>query len=144
MSSVNSQLSRISQTIGGLSLVNGLVKTGSSSQVNIFVSPTPVTLTPTSTTVTALSVLSGVLIQAPTGAQTLTLPSAAVFQAALPNNVAGDSFKFTVINTGSANITLAVDASGSLTGSPTISAGGSANYLFRTVSAGSAYTVYRV
>lgn len=63
-------------------------------------------------TVTAAELLGGLLIDTKNGAATLTLPTAALLNAALQAPVAGRSFEFAVRNTGNNTCTVAVGTGG--------------------------------
>lgn len=63
-------------------------------------------------TVTAAEVLGGLLIETKNGAATLTLPTAALLNAALQAPVAGRSFEFSVRNTGNNTTTVGVGTGG--------------------------------
>lgn len=65
-------------------------------------------------TATAAELLGGILALNVDDAQTLTLPTGALLNAAIPGVVAGASFEFLVINTGDATLTVAVGTGGSL------------------------------
>lgn len=74
-------------------------------------------------TATAAEVLGGLFILNVDDAQTLTLPTAALLNAAIPGVAVGASFDFDVINTGDATLTVAIGTGGSLaTGSNSKSA----------------------
>ncbi len=64
---------------------------------------------------TAAQVLGGLLILNTTNAQTYTLPTAALLNAAIPACAAGASFDVDIINTGASTATIAVGTGGSLT-----------------------------
>lgn len=65
-------------------------------------------------TATAAEVLGGVFILNVDDAQTMTLPTAALLNAAIPGAKAGAAVEFTIINTGDAVGTVAVGTGGSL------------------------------
>lgn len=65
-------------------------------------------------TATAAEVLGGLFIINCDDAQTLTLPTAALLNRAIPSNAAGASFDFDVINTGDATLTVAIGTGGTL------------------------------
>lgn len=76
-----------------------------------------VTSYPDTATVTAAEVLGGYLIETKAGAATLTLPTAALLNAAIPGPAVGLSFEFYVRNTGNNTTTVAVGTGGtSVTG----------------------------
>lgn len=76
-----------------------------------------VTTYPDSATVTAAELLGGLLIDSKAGAETLTLPTAALLNAAIPAAAVGKSFVFYVRNTGNNTTTVAVGTGGtSVTG----------------------------
>lgn len=63
-------------------------------------------------TVTAAELLGGLLIDTKNGAATLTLPTAALLNAAIPGPAVGTSFEFAVRNTGNNTATVAVGTGG--------------------------------
>lgn len=63
-------------------------------------------------TVTATELLGGLLIDTKNGAATLTLPTAALLNAAVPAAAAGKGFVFYVRNTGNDTCTVAVGTGG--------------------------------
>ena len=63
-------------------------------------------------TVTTTELLGGLLIDTKNGAATLTLPTAALLNAAVPGAQAGKSFVFYVRNTGNNTATVAVGTGG--------------------------------
>jgi hypothetical protein len=65
-------------------------------------------------TATAAEVLGGLFILNVDDAQTLTLPTGALLNAAIPGASVGASFDFDVINTGDATLTVAVGTGGTL------------------------------
>lgn len=72
---------------------------------------TPTTYTD-SATVAASELLGGILIDTKNGAATLTLPTAALLNAAVPGAAVGKSVKFYVRNTGNNTCTVAVGTGG--------------------------------
>lgn len=127
------------------------IREGASEFVPVNVSPTASSLTATAVTVTAAQVLKGLLVQTPGAALTLTLPSGLAFVAAISsigNGVrVGDSFDFSYINSGvgTAAVTLAVDATGSLVGSGACAVASTTTFKFQltNVTTG-AHTVFRL
>ncbi len=71
-----------------------------------------VTTYPDTAVVTAAEVLGGLLIDSKAGAETLTLPTAALLNAAIPGAAVGKSFVFYVRNTGNNTTTVAVGTGG--------------------------------
>ena len=71
-----------------------------------------VTTYPDTATVTATELLGGLLIDSKAGAETLTLPTAALLNAAVPGAQAGKSFIFYVRNTGNNTTTVAAGTGG--------------------------------
>lgn len=65
-----------------------------------------------SATVTTAELLGGLLIDTKNGAETLTLPTAALVNAAVPGAAVGKSFVFYVRNTGNNTTTVAVGTGG--------------------------------
>lgn len=63
-------------------------------------------------TVTPTELLGGVLIDSKNGAETLTLPTAALINAAVPGAAVGKSFEFFVRNIGNNTTTVAVGTGG--------------------------------
>ena len=65
-------------------------------------------------TITAANLLGGLLIINCDDAQTLTLPTATLLNAAIPSCAVGASFEVDVINTGDTTLTIAVGTGGTL------------------------------
>ncbi len=65
-------------------------------------------------TLTAAEVLGGLLIVNCDDAQTMTLPTAALLNAAIPSAASGVSFELDVINVGDTTVTVAVGTGGTL------------------------------
>lgn len=65
-------------------------------------------------TITADELLGGLFIVNCDDAQTMTLPTGALLNAALPGAKAGRSFEFDVINTGDTTLTVAIGTGGTL------------------------------
>lgn len=108
-------------------------------------------------TATAAELLGGLFVLNVDDAQTLTLPTAALLNAALPGASIGLSFEFVTVNTGDAQLTLAIGTGGSLaTGSnsknsvATVAALAGARWLLRVTGvlkagdSSDSYTVYRI
>jgi len=105
-------------------------------------------------TATAAELLGGLFVLNVDDAQTLTLPTAALLNAAIPAAAAGATVEFMVINTGDATLTVAVGTGGSLVVGnskstvATVAANASKRFLVRVtgvLNAGDssdAYTVY--
>jgi hypothetical protein len=108
---------------------------------------TVTTLVAGNQTITAAQILGGFVIFPAGGAETLTLPTAALAVAAIPGAAVGSGFEFTVRNTaGGANTaTIAAGTGGTVSGTATIAQNNSKRFLlvFTNVTLGSeAYTVY--
>lgn len=77
------------------------------------------------------------------GAATLTLPTGANIDLAIPGMVNNGAFAFTVINTGAGAVALGTAAGLTLTGSMSVAAGASGRFAARRTAVGT-YTVYRI
>jgi hypothetical protein len=108
-------------------------------------------------TATAAEVLGGLFVLNVDDAQTMTLPTGALLNAAIPGCVAGASFEFVIINTGDATLTVAIGSGGTLaTGSnsknsvATVTSNSSSRWLVVITSvlqagdSSDGYTVYRI
>lgn len=151
-----SQSSKVSQVFGSLSIKqDARIKLGSTVALEASTTPTPTTLADADATLTIAQLRSGVLVQTPTAARTLTLPTAVLAKAFL--KVVGDSCDFYVINEGVDGIiiTVAVGTGGTSVGSLTVAdkltttfpASGTSRFRVRAtnVTSGSeAYVVYRL
>jgi len=104
------------------------------------------TLSAGSQTLTRAHVLGGFIIFPAGGAETLTLPTAALLLAGLPGAKVGAAIEFTVRNTaGAANTaTVAAGTGGTVSGTATIAQNNSKRFLlvFTNVTNSPAYTAY--
>lgn len=151
-----SQSKHITREIGGLRIFGDTrVKLGSTSEVPVVFRPAPTTLADAAATITVDQVKTGVFVQTPTAARTITLPTAALLKTFL--TTVGASVDITVINLGADtfHVTVAAGTGGSIVGSAVVrdssetTAADSGSALFRVrmtnVTASSeAYVVYRV
>jgi hypothetical protein len=88
------------QVVVGPNAIND-IKLGNTNKVLIRKTPAPVALTNASVTLTTNQLLTGLLVGAPaTADKTLTLPSAELLVAAIENANVGDTFEYSVVNTG--------------------------------------------
>ena len=125
------------------------VGVGNTSEPNIVAIPLPESVTATAT-LTAAQVLNGILLvgSGATAAQTYTLPTVALLEAALINSdKPGTSFSFSVVNLGTSSGTAIIAAgtgwtiSGSLTMTIPVTTGAA---MVARKSATGAWTLYRV
>ena len=124
------------------------VGAGNSNETILSASAAPQTATDTAT-LTAAQIVNGMLVVTPTANSTLTLPTAALIDAAIPNARAGSTFDLAVVNAAAATYTVAF----SVTGATGVTNGGnavtslaaatSALFRFRKTADG-AYTVYKI
>jgi hypothetical protein len=143
-----SHSTKLEQRIGRLTLANAELKLGSTSQVNVSSCPAPTALGAAVTTVTAAQAYTGLIVQTPSAAQALQLPTAATLIAANNDIVTavGDCFDVTIVNLSGANaITVEAATGGSVIGSATVAVSTSATYRIRFTNIGTpAYVAYRM
>lgn len=138
-----SQASRLNKIFGGLRVVSGEVKTGTPQSVNIYSAPIPVVLTTTATVLPAASVFSGIIVQAPASALTVTFDTAVNIIGAIAA-VVNDSFNIAYINQSSANIaTIAVGTGGTIVGTATVPVSSTANFRV-IITSPTTYSLYRL
>lgn len=87
-------------------------------------------------TVTAAELLGGLLIDTKNGAVTLTLPTAALLNAAIPGPAVGTSFDFAVRNTGNNTTTVAVGTGGTSASGNTLTVATVSTRLFKLLVTG--------
>jgi hypothetical protein len=139
-----SQSSKVTKIFGSVHVGSSEVRSSNTVTVGISSTPAPVTLGAAVTSATAAQVLSGILIQNPSAAHTVTLTAVSDYIANIPDAQGGDSFRFSVINTSSSNaITLAADATGSIVGNAGVATSTTASFTFKLSADMSSYTVYR-
>ena len=96
-------------------------------------------------TATITELLTGMLVIPPTLPRTITLPTAAAVMTGASGLTINDSFDFTVINTGTDAVTIAMGAGGVLLGSNVVVVGTSKTFRLRLTNVTAtteAYTVY--
>lgn len=151
-----SQKSLLLSEIGALRILqDSRVSLGSTSEIVPVKVPAPSTVADANTTITVDVLKTGILVQTPTAARTLTLPTAASLAAFLTR--VGDSVNISVINLGAdtMHITLAAGTGGSVVGAAVVrdsslttnSDSGSAVFRIRqtnVTSGAEAYVCYRI
>jgi hypothetical protein len=151
-----SQSQKVSHVFGSILVKQAAhVKLGSTGSLEASSTPAPTILVDANATITVSQLRSGVLVQTPTTARTLTLPTAALTTTFL--KVVGDSFDFYVINEGldGVIVTVAVGTGGTAVGALTVAdkftttfpSSGTSKFRVRStnVTSGSeAYVVYRL
>jgi hypothetical protein len=98
-------------------------------------------------TLTAAQIVNGMLVATPTANATLTLPTAALIDAAVPNARVGSTFDLALVNAAAATYTAAFALSTGVTngGNAVISLAATTSALFRfRKTAEGAYVVYKI
>jgi len=118
----------------------------------VFPKITPTSLAAGAQTLTAAAILGGLLITSASGStDTLTLPTAALLNAAIEGVEVGTSFEFTLRNGDPADtVTVAVGTGGTASGTMTIATANSKRFLVRVtgvrsdsvVGSADSYTIY--
>lgn len=98
-------------------------------------------------TLTAAQIVGGILVATPTANATLTLPTAALIDAAVPSARVGSTFDLALVNAAAATYTAALALSTGVTngGNAVISLAATTSGIFRFRKTGdAAYVVYRI
>ena len=122
------------------------VGSGNNSETILSYSDAPQTATDTAT-LTAAQVVNGMLVATPTANATLTLPTAALIDAAVPNARVGSTFELALINAAPATYTAAFALGTGISngGNAIISLAAATSALFRfRKTAEGAYSVYKI
>lgn len=122
------------------------VGAGNNNETILSASAAPQTATDTAT-LTAAQIVGGILVATPTANATLTLPTAALIDAAIPNARVGSTFDLALINAAAATHTAAFALSTGVTngGNAVVSLAAATSALFRFRKTGdAAYVVYKI
>ena len=122
------------------------VGSGNNSETILGYAAAPQTATDTAT-LTAAQIVGGVLVATPTANATLTLPTAALIDAAVPSARVGSTFDLALVNAAAATYTAAFALSTGVTngGNAVISWAATTSALFRfRKTAEGAYVVYKI
>jgi hypothetical protein len=122
------------------------VGAGNNNETILSASAAPQTATDTAT-LTAAQIVGGMLVATPTANATLTLPTAALIDAAIPNARVGSTFDLALINAAAATYTAAFALSTGVTngGNAVVSLAAATSALFRFRKTGdAAYVVYKI
>ena len=122
------------------------VGSGNNNETILSYSAAPQTATDTAT-LTAAQIVGGILVATPTANATLTLPTAALIDAAIPNARVGSTFDLALINAAAATYTAALALSTGVTngGNAVVSLADATSALFRFRKTGdAAYVVYKI
>lgn len=122
------------------------VGSGNNSETILSASDAPQTATDTAT-LTAAQVVNGMLVATPTANATLTLPTAALIDAAVPNARVGSTFDLALINAAAATYTVAFALGTGISngGNAVVSLAAATSALFRfRKTAEGAYTLYKI
>jgi hypothetical protein len=122
------------------------VGSGNNNETILSYSAAPQTATDTAT-LTAAQIVGGILVATPTANATLTLPTAALIDAAIPNARVGSTFDLALINAAAATYTAALALSTGVTngGNAVVSLAAATSALFRFRKTGdAAYVVYKI
>jgi hypothetical protein len=122
------------------------VGSGNNSETILGYAAAPQTATDTAT-LTAAQIVGGVLVATPTANATLTLPTAALIDAAVPSARVGSTFDLALVNAAAATYTAAFALSTGVTngGNAVISLAATTSALFRfRKTAEGAYVVYKI
>jgi hypothetical protein len=115
-----SKASQLQKTLGQLIVIDGsLTKLGSTGNVTLTRTPPSVNINSGEYVLTTSQLLAGIITTP--GDTLLVLPSASDLVSSLPNVQIGDTFNFSVINSGIAlNTVINTDTTGSIVGNSTI------------------------
>ena len=121
---------------------------GNSNEVILGYAAAPQTATDTAT-LTAAQIAGGMLVVTPTANSTLTLPTAALIDAAAPSARVGSTFDLGVVNAAAATYTVAFSVSGSTGvtngGNAAVSLAAATSAMFRFRKTGdAAWSVYKI
>lgn len=122
------------------------VGAGNSNETILGAAAAPQTATDTAT-LTAAQIVGGILVATPTANATLTLPTAALIDAAIPNARVGSTFDLALVNAAAATYTAALALSTGVTngGNAVVSLAAATSALFRFRKTGDgAYVVYKI
>lgn len=122
------------------------VGAGNNNETVLGASSAPQVATDTAT-LTAAQIVNGMLVATPTANATLTLPTAALIDAAIPNARIGSTFDLALVNAAAATYTAALALSTGVTngGNAVISLAATTSALFRFRKTGEgAYVVYKI
>ena len=122
------------------------VGAGNNNETILSYGAAPQTATDTAT-LTAAQIVNGVLVATPTANATLTLPNAALIDAAVPNARVGSTFDLALVNAAAATFTAAFALSTGVTngGNAVISLAATTSAMFRFRKTGdAAYVVYKI
>ena len=118
---------------------------GNVNEVELTPQPAATAYTATSITATTAELTTGILTSTNASAVALTLPTAALTDAAVPNARVDTAFEFAVINLGSASgaVTMTAGTGWTLVGSATVAITTSARFRARKTG-DAAWTLYRI
>lgn len=122
------------------------VGSGNNSETILGYAAAPQVATDTAT-LTAAQIVGGILVATPTANATLTLPTAALIDAAVPSARVGSTFDLALVNAAAATYTAALALSTGVTngGNAVISLAATSSGIFRFRKTGdAAYVVYRI
>ena len=122
------------------------VGAGNNNETILSYGAAPQTATDTAT-LTAAQIVGGILVATPTANATLTLPTAALIDAAVPNARIGSTFDLALVNAAAATYTAAFALSTGVTngGNAVVSLAAATSALFRfRKTAEGAYVVYKI
>jgi hypothetical protein len=122
------------------------VGSGNNSETILGYAAAPQTATDTAT-LTAAQIVGGVLVATPTANATLTLPTAALIDAAVPSARVGSTFDLALVNAAAATYTAAFALGTGVTngGNAVVSLAAATSALFRFRKTGDgAYVVYKI
>ena len=122
------------------------VGAGNNNETILSYGAAPQTATDTAT-LTAAQIVNGVLVATPTANATLTLPTAALIDAAVPNARVGSTFDLALVNAAAATYTAAFALSTGVTngGNAVVSLAAATSAVFRFRKTGDgAYVVYKI
>jgi hypothetical protein len=122
------------------------VGAGNSNETILGAASAPQTATDTAT-LTAAQIVNGMLVATPTANATLTLPTAALIDAAIPNARVGSTFDLSLVNAAAATYTTAFALGAGITngGNAVVSLAAATSAMFRfRKTADGAYVVYKI
>lgn len=122
------------------------VGAGNNNETILGAAAAPQTATDTAT-LTAAQIVNGMLVATPTANATLTLPTAALIDVAVPNARVGSTFDLALVNAAAATYTAAFALSTGVTngGNAVVSLAAATSALFRFRKTGDgAYVVYKI
>jgi hypothetical protein len=122
------------------------VGAGNNNETILGAASAPQTATDTAT-LTAAQIVNGMLVATPTANATLTLPTAALIDAAIPNARVGSTFDLSLVNAAAATYTAAFALGAGITngGNAVVSLAAATSAMFRfRKTADGAYVVYKI